>query len=443
MDMIRKLFILLVMIITASAEMWGADNLYAGGFAFTKDKDNDGNNIATIVAMDPKYYGDVTIPTTLIKDGITYTVTDINKTAFQNCTQLTSVVIPSTVDHISDNAFSGCTKLETVVVKGEITKKLGNGLFSGCTNLKLAVFEKGVVGASDNVFSSCPSVEIYAPSGSTLLNKKLGGSSTTVKEFNRDQVTDGATGSDGIPTYNVDKEHQFMTFKRSFSSTEKWQALYIPFSLSYNEWKDEFEIAKLISIHRYYDDDGVETGWLLEVVPLESGSTTPLTPYVIRGKHTGECSIDVNNKTVYRAEKKSLTCESIETLYTFEGTIAQEDKLNQPGWYVISDGSLKKVGSATSKLKAYRWILKCTAKDGQLYDDGISSTSEIRIRVKGDVFGESGNEEITAIEYTEDNTHTVVPTAYYSVNGTVSKSAKKGFNIVRMSDGSVRKVVVR
>lgn len=419
-----------------------------GVFWFTTPSDCESTISGLVVASDAEFLtlcpgGVMDIPSILVHNGKTYTMTNIQSGFCQNQSWLTEVIIPASIVHIGDASFSGCANLKSITIKGDLDE-LGNNLFKNCSSLESIVIEGNIPSQTSflaNITAANPSLKIYVSSDPTDTKwKEYVTKNDVVVGYPEESVTPNA---EGIPTYSYNQKNQSVSFKRSFSSTEKWQALYIPFSLSYNEWKDEFEIAKLISIHRYYDDDGVETGWLLEVVPLESGSTTPLTPYVIRGKHTGECSIDVNNKTVYRAEKKSLTCESIETLYTFEGTIAQEQNLNQPGWYVISDGSLKKVGSATSKLKAYRWILKCTAKDGQLYDDGISSTSEIRIRVKGDVFGESGNEEITAIEYTEDNTHTVVPTAYYSVNGTVSKSAKKGFNIVRMSDGSVRKVVVR
>lgn len=70
------------------------------------------------------YSGDVVIPETVTYEGVTYTVTgvwgDCNTHgwqgpiyggAFYNCTELTSIVLPSSIKWISGYAFTGCTSL--------------------------------------------------------------------------------------------------------------------------------------------------------------------------------------------------------------------------------------------------------------------------------------------------------------------------------------------
>ena len=45
-----------------------------------------------------------------------------------------------------------------------------------------------------------------------------------------------------------------LTYTRTFNNT-KWQALYVPFSMSYDEWKDDYDVAKINNFHEYDDDE--------------------------------------------------------------------------------------------------------------------------------------------------------------------------------------------
>ncbi len=61
-------------------------------------------------------------------------VTVIATTAFQNNTDITSVVIPESVTDIAANAFSGCTALDSIVIPASVTL-VGADAFYGCTSL--------------------------------------------------------------------------------------------------------------------------------------------------------------------------------------------------------------------------------------------------------------------------------------------------------------------
>jgi hypothetical protein len=60
------------------------------------------------------YSGDVVIPSTITYNGISYDVTSISRSAFLNCSDVTSVTIPSTIKKIDDNAFADCINLTSI-----------------------------------------------------------------------------------------------------------------------------------------------------------------------------------------------------------------------------------------------------------------------------------------------------------------------------------------
>ena len=74
--------------------------------------------------------GAVVIPSTI--DGLP--VTSIGESAFDGCTGLTSVTIPSGVTYIGTYAFKNCTGLTSVTIPGSVTS-IGGEAFYSCTGL--------------------------------------------------------------------------------------------------------------------------------------------------------------------------------------------------------------------------------------------------------------------------------------------------------------------
>ncbi|MBR5643551.1 MAG: leucine-rich repeat domain-containing protein [Salinivirgaceae bacterium] len=81
--------------------------------------------------------GELEIPSTVKKGNITYTVTSIGRigrSAFENCSGLTSITIPNSVKTIGANAFLGCSGLTSVTIPNSVTS-IGNSAFCGCIGL--------------------------------------------------------------------------------------------------------------------------------------------------------------------------------------------------------------------------------------------------------------------------------------------------------------------
>ncbi len=67
------------------------------------------------------------------------TVTTIGGEAFLGCTGLTSITIPESITSIGDFAFFDCTSLEAITIPESVTL-IGNFAFSGCTVLDSVIF---------------------------------------------------------------------------------------------------------------------------------------------------------------------------------------------------------------------------------------------------------------------------------------------------------------
>ena len=81
-----------------------------------------------------EYSGNVVIPSSVVYNGNTYSVTSIGNGAFNYCSGLTSVTIPNSVTSIGYDAFSHCSGLTSVTIPNSVTS-IGTQAFYGCTSL--------------------------------------------------------------------------------------------------------------------------------------------------------------------------------------------------------------------------------------------------------------------------------------------------------------------
>ena len=81
-------------------------------------------------------------------------LTEIGDFAFDNCTSLTSIVIPNSVTKIANSAFQYCSNL-TNVSMSENLEILGEKAFWNCTSLSSIIIPDGVKEISYDAFSEC------------------------------------------------------------------------------------------------------------------------------------------------------------------------------------------------------------------------------------------------------------------------------------------------
>ena len=150
-----------------------------------KSKEHDGlyylptSETEVKVTSNPsKYTGDIEIPTEITVDDKKYNVTSIANYAFQNCNNLTNIVIPESVTSIGINAFEGTAwynNLSNGVIyinnvlykyKGtmpentsiaikEGTISISGSAFRGCTGLTNVTIPEGVISIGGSAFYGC------------------------------------------------------------------------------------------------------------------------------------------------------------------------------------------------------------------------------------------------------------------------------------------------
>ena len=94
-------------------------------------------------------------------------VTEIGESAFQGCSGLRSMTIPSGVTSISDYAFCGCWRLTSLTIPSGVTS-IGDKAFYGCSGLtSIYVYPKNLPELGTDIFNGCDAKNctVYVPKG--------------------------------------------------------------------------------------------------------------------------------------------------------------------------------------------------------------------------------------------------------------------------------------
>ena len=101
-----------------------------------------------------EYSGSVVIPEEVTYNGKTYSVTSIGKSAFEDCSSLTSVTIPNSVTSIGEWAFYNCSGLTSITIPNSVTS-IGGWAFYGCSGLTSITIPNSVTSIGNSAFRAC------------------------------------------------------------------------------------------------------------------------------------------------------------------------------------------------------------------------------------------------------------------------------------------------
>ena len=144
-----------------TAESWKA-NTYTDAQGITYQLNG---NFITVTGTSTNFSGgEITIPATIEKGGISYPVTSVGGKAFENCLQLVSVTFSGNIDSIGDIAFAHCLQLVSVTFSGNIDS-IGVDAFSHCWQLVSVTFSGNVGSIGDYAFVNCDALNTVTFSG--------------------------------------------------------------------------------------------------------------------------------------------------------------------------------------------------------------------------------------------------------------------------------------
>ena len=148
-ESLRILLALLMSMVAsvASAQKIEIDGIY---YYFTKDE------AEVTYDDDNKYSGAVNIPASVEYDGRPYIVNRIRESAFNECTGLTSVTIPSSVTSIGSEAFKECSQLTSVTfAENSELNSIGDYAFQWCGSLASITIPSSVKSIGSEAFAYC------------------------------------------------------------------------------------------------------------------------------------------------------------------------------------------------------------------------------------------------------------------------------------------------
>ena len=245
--------------------------------------------------------------------------------------------------------------------------------------------------------------------------------------------------NDNLTEYinETDIEDCDITYIRTFVDT-LWQSLYVPFEIEPAKFIDDFEFALINNFHQYDDNnDGVYDRIELEIKRSDLSKTLQANyPYLIRAKECGTKSMEIGESCLYATEDFSIDCSSIEFLYTFTGGYKTITDLRKKGCYYLNGGYLTKAYRLSQELEPFRWTMSISARNSQYKDNPIIVGSQ---KIKVRIYGENDTTDVQEVE----NTSTT-PVEIYDLNGVRhTGTGKSGVYIMKMKDGSYKKVLIK
>lgn len=224
---------------------------------------------------------------------------------------------------------------------------------------------------------NCGHNEYFATSDASVAAQPNGDATAfTVDKF----TLNDATAYDNKAEFTVTD----LEYNRSFSHN-KWQAVYVPFSIDCSQLSDEYEMATINNFHEFEQKDG-SFNTVLEVKPVTNGATIPaLTPCLIRLKQAPETAeaktLQFTNVSFAAAADKKIDCASVTRYYQFLGTLNAKTGFDTTSDFVINEGELWKAGSDT-ELNPQRWYLNASDRTGSELNPSVQ-LSRIAIHVIG------------------------------------------------------------
>ena len=324
-------------------------------------------------------------------------VTAIGKEAFYGCSGLTSLTIPSSVTEIGELAFEGCSGLTSMTIPSSVTS-IGWGAFAECSGLTSLTIPSSVTSIDRYAFAGCSGLtSLTIPSGVTsignyafadcsgLTSLTIPSSVTSIGEYAFENCS-------GLTSLTIPSSVTSIS-DRAFYGCSGLTSLTIPSSVT--------------SI----GDEAFSGCSGLTSLTIPS-SVTSIGEWAFYGC-SGLTSLTIPSGVTSIGEGAFEVCSGLTSIYVYT------KKIPELGYYVFNGCDAK----------------NCTVyvPKGTIEDYKLSKFGYFEKIVEFDAAG------IDKVATSAD----VKEVSRYSANGQRLSAPAKGLNIVKYSDGSVKKVAIQ
>ena len=338
-------------------------------------------------------------------------VTSIGGSAFEGCSGLTSITIPSSVTWIGGAAFEGCSGLTSITIPSSVTE-IGGAAFEGCSGLTSITIPSSVTEIGGAAFKGCSGLtNLTIPSSVTSIERSAfegcsGLTSLTIPSSVTSIGKSAFKGCSGLTSLIIPSSVTSIG-SYVFENCSGLTSITIPSSVTEIGGTAFKGCSSLVNLY-YKIDEKIET-------------------YL----RYGHLYINVECGIEYYLNDKKITSVAIPSTITELGRYAFQNCRDLTSVYVSWQFPIP-TGSAFYGVD----ISKCTlyVPQGTEQDYWLSPGW-------GD-FGKIVEYNPTGIDRVTTS-NDAKELSRYSVNGLRLSAPAKGLNIVKYSDGSVKKVVVQ
>ena len=365
---------------------------------------NNEGNVATVTSNPNKYTGSIVIPESVNYNNVTYSVTRIGDNAFSYCPDLTSVNIPNSVKLIMKYAFDGSTGLTTVIIPNSVISIDFNAFFN-CSSLTSVTFGNNLTRISSYAFKNCTSLtSITIPINLTRIDDNV---------FVGCRLENVLTKNSKTRFYNKNGGYDTTAFS---DRTYQHAMLYIP----------EGTWAEAV-----YDGDWYLFNNIREIA-MQADELSSSRTYTLMDTQSFGYAVydDVSNQV-----------KMVKAFYSID----ENDPNNC--WVVKSQAGKKYLYNVGARKYARIGI------DGNITLTSLATPVSLSegdggIVIDADQSRQWGFvknnkiKDVTGIEAStsdKDDSGSI----YYSLDGQRKESLRKGVNIQKMSDGTIKKVIVK
>lgn len=398
----------------------------------------------------------------VVPDGIT----TISDGLFANCSKLTSITLPKGLKTIEDGAFMGCGFTEFVVPDGITT--ISNNLFAYCGNLTSITLPKDLKAIGTGAFMGCGFTDFVIPDAITTISDNLFAYCPNLQNITFPKTItsmgNGIFSHSGIGNFTLPKQITEIT-NNMFEGCQNLTHIYLHDGLkSIGDYAFQdcnslggitlpnsvTKIGKGCFAHCDYLKEGVTLSDAITEIPEEAFSDCgylheiKLPAELKRIGYRAFCGSPYIGSFGGLKIPSKVTEIAPEAFYkSFQDIEVLElpASLKTVGDYAFADCSAKVIYAYMSE--------PFPLKDADFYS---RPRSECKLYVpkgcakkyrQAEIWKEFDIEEMdgTGIEGVT-NDSTVTEEARYDANGNMLTAPAKGLNIVRYSDGTVKKVMV-